>query len=122
MDVYTLLANLRERGILLISDGDKLIAESASRLSDADRAAIRQSKSDLLRILLKGKKAPEHVIEAIFSIVTATSRDVAVNQEFTACPDCKIARYWITANGKVVCGKCGTVRFQLTNIAYQAAN
>jgi hypothetical protein len=121
MDVYTLLADLRERGIVLLTDGEKLMVEPASRLSDADRAAIRQSKSDLLRILLE-KKAPGHVIEAIFSVVTTTSRDEAVNREFPACADCKIARYWICPDGKVVCGKCGTVRFQLTNIAYQAVN
>lgn len=53
MDAHTLLSNLRNRGIRLTGDGEKLTAEPASRLSDSDRAAIRQSKSDLLRILSK---------------------------------------------------------------------
>jgi hypothetical protein len=53
MDAHTLLSNLRNRGIRLTGDGEKLTAEPASRLSDSDRVAIRQSKSDLLRILSK---------------------------------------------------------------------
>jgi hypothetical protein len=122
MNAYALLSDLLSRGISLIPNGEKLTAEPASRLSDADRAAIRQSKPDLLRILSKNIETPEHVIEATFSAVTATGRDRANTAEFPACPDCKMARYWITPGGKVVCGKCGQVRFLLTNIAYHAVN
>ena len=51
MDVHMLLSALHSRGILLIPDGEKLVAEPASRLSDADRAAIRALKPELMRIL-----------------------------------------------------------------------
>jgi hypothetical protein len=57
MDAYQILNDLSERGILLIPDGEKLVAEPASRLSDADRAAVRQNKLDLLRILSRSKEA-----------------------------------------------------------------
>jgi hypothetical protein len=53
MNAHTLLSNLRKRGIRLVGDGEKLTAEPASRLSDADPTAIRQSKPELLRILSK---------------------------------------------------------------------
>jgi hypothetical protein len=51
MDVHMLLSGLHSRGILLIPDGEKLVAEPASRLSEADRAAIRALKPELMRIL-----------------------------------------------------------------------
>jgi hypothetical protein len=38
------------------------------------------------------------------------------NPEFPLCPDCDQARYWISPRGKVVCGKCGEVRFVLVAI------
>jgi hypothetical protein len=38
--------------------------------------------------------------------------------EFSACPECRQARYWISPRGKVVCGKCGEVRFILVAIQY----
>lgn len=40
------------------------------------------------------------------------------NPEFPPCPDCRQARYWISQRGKVVCGKCGEVRFVLVAIQY----
>ncbi|HKN11755.1 MAG TPA: hypothetical protein VJX68_01035 [Candidatus Binatus sp.] len=41
-----------------------------------------------------------------------------LNPEFPACPECHRARYWISPRGKVVCGKCGEVRFVLVAIQY----
>ena len=121
MDAYVLLSDLLSRGISLIPNGEVLTAEPASRLSDADRTAIRQSKNHLLRILSQNGES-EHLIEATFSAVTTTDRDREVRSEFPPCPQCKIARYWITPGGKVVCGKCGEVRFLLTSIVYHAVN
>lgn len=57
MDAYALLSELRSRGIALIPRGENLMAEPASLLSETDRVAIRQSKSDLLRILSKASAA-----------------------------------------------------------------
>jgi hypothetical protein len=45
--VQSLLANLTARGILLTRDGNGLIAKPASKLTDADREAIRENKSAL---------------------------------------------------------------------------
>jgi hypothetical protein len=41
-----------------------------------------------------------------------------LNPQFPACPECHHARYWISPRGKVVCGKCGGVRFVLVAIQY----
>jgi TubC N-terminal docking domain len=122
MDAYTLLSDFRSRGIALIPNGEKLTVEAASRLSDADRAAIRESKPELLRILSQSIEMPERVIEATFSAANAHVREQPINPEFPACPDCKMARYWIAPSGKVVCGKCGETRFLLTSITYHAVN
>jgi hypothetical protein len=40
------------------------------------------------------------------------------NPQFPACPGCHHTRYWISARGRVVCGKCGEVRFVLVAIQY----
>lgn len=122
MDAYMLLSDFRSRGIALIPNGERLTAEPASRLSDADRAAIRQSKTELLRILSRSIEKPERVIEATFSAATAGVREPPINPAFPPCSDCKTARYWITPTGKVVCGKCGEVRFLLTSITYHAVH
>ena len=46
--VETLLASLNARGIRLIPDGNALIAQPASKLTDADREAIRAHKAGLV--------------------------------------------------------------------------
>jgi len=51
MDAHQLLTDFQARGIRLTPEGDKLAVEPASRLSDADRAAIRAAKSELLKLL-----------------------------------------------------------------------
>jgi hypothetical protein len=122
MDAYMLLSDFRSRGIALIPNGESLTAEPASRLSDADRAAIRQSKAELLRILSQSIEMPERVIEATFRAATARVREQPINPAFPPCPDCKTARYWITPSGKVVCSKCNEVCFLLTSITYHAVN
>jgi hypothetical protein len=43
---------------------------------------------------------------------------VPIDPKFPPCPACHIARYWIAPTGKVVCGKCGLVRFTLTKIEF----
>jgi len=43
-----------------------------------------------------------------------------VNPEFPLCPECRTKRYWVSAGGKVVCGKCGKVRFLLAAIEFHA--
>jgi hypothetical protein len=122
MDAYTLLSDFRSRGIALIPNGEKLTAEPASRLSDADRAAIRQSKRELLRILSQSSGATEHVIEATFRDATTTMPDQAISPEFPPCPVCGATRYWI-CRGMVLCGskRCGSAaRFVLTSIEFRA--
>jgi hypothetical protein len=51
MDAHALLSDFRSRGIALIPNGEKLTVEPASRLTDADRAAIRAAKAELLKLL-----------------------------------------------------------------------
>ena len=51
MDAVMLLSDFRRRGIALVANGEKLTVRPVSRLTDADRAAIRSAKADLLRLL-----------------------------------------------------------------------
>jgi hypothetical protein len=51
MDAHALLSDFRSRGIALIANGEKITVQPASRLTDADRVAIRSLKPDLLRLL-----------------------------------------------------------------------
>jgi hypothetical protein len=60
MDAHQLLSNFQARGIKLFPEGGNLAVEPASRLSDADRAAIRASKPELLRILAPASPEPGH--------------------------------------------------------------
>jgi hypothetical protein len=118
--VIQILDELRSRGVRVEPrPHGKLWLTPARAVDSVLLEKVRAAKPALLQILAP---EPERVIEATFSAVTATGRDRAINGEFPPCPNCKMARYWITPGGKVVCGKCGEVRFLLTNIAYHAVN
>ncbi len=58
MDAHQLLTDFQARGICVIPEGGNLAVQPASRLSEADRIAIRQAKRELLRIL---KPEPERI-------------------------------------------------------------
>ena len=51
MTAENVLQDLSLRGIELIPDGDALLVWPASRITDSDRAAIRATKSELLKLL-----------------------------------------------------------------------
>jgi len=51
MNAEALIADFERRGIRLIPDPPKLAVEPASRLTDADCAAIRAHKAELLALL-----------------------------------------------------------------------
>jgi TubC N-terminal docking domain len=51
MTAESVLLDLSRRGIKLIPDGDALLVQPASRITDSDRAAIRAAKSELLELL-----------------------------------------------------------------------
>jgi hypothetical protein len=57
MSVQSLLATLTQKGVKIFPDGDGLVVEPASKLTDAEREAIRAHKRELLQHLL----ACEHV-------------------------------------------------------------
>jgi TubC N-terminal docking domain len=71
MDAHMLLADLHSRGIRLIPDGEKLWAEPAEQLSDADRVAIRQSKAELMRILAENAALPSLLVAIADAIADA---------------------------------------------------
>src|SRR5690242_8224162 len=98
MNVETLIASFSARGIRLIPNPPKLTVEPASKLTDADRAAIRQAKPELLRILAP---LPERIIEATFTPAIAPTYNAA---EFPPCPVCGHVRYWLASGGRVLCG------------------
>jgi hypothetical protein len=68
MQPEALLAAFAKRGITIRPDGPRLVVIPASKLSDADRDTIRQSKPALLRILSISPKAsaPEKTNAAIW--------------------------------------------------------
>jgi hypothetical protein len=122
MDAHRLLDDFQARGIRLIPEGGNLAVEPASRLSDADRAAIRACKPELLRILAGVR--PSAIIEATFRIASAPSSDSAVAPDFPPCPECGATRYWISL-GMLRCGSraCASApRFVLTSLAFHAIN
>jgi hypothetical protein len=51
MEIQSLLENLKARGIRLSTNGQRVVVEPASRLTDQDREAIRAAKPELLRAL-----------------------------------------------------------------------
>lgn len=51
MNAVEVLANLRDRGFHIDAAGNKLLVTPASRLTDADRAAIRSSLRGLVELL-----------------------------------------------------------------------
>jgi SOS-response transcriptional repressor LexA len=60
MNAQSLIETLSEKGVRLIPDGDGLVVEPASRLTDAEREAIRAHKAELLQQLAAGQPC-EHV-------------------------------------------------------------
>jgi len=77
-------------------------------------------------VVAEPSRATRHsgpIIEATLRPTTAAWPELLAavkpqNPEFPACPECHQARYWISPRGKVVCGKCGAVRFLLIAIQY----
>lgn len=59
MDAQALISAFVERGVSLTADGDHLVAKPASRLTDADRAAIRAAKAELLAHLRADQEQAE---------------------------------------------------------------
>jgi hypothetical protein len=39
--------------------------------------------------------------------------------EFPICSRCKVRRYWLGTQGKVVCSKCGIVRFEIIAMEFR---
>ena len=58
MDAQALISDLASRDIRLILDGDSLIAQPASKLTDADRDTIRTHKTTLLAHLRVAQYRP----------------------------------------------------------------
>ena len=64
MNAQSLIETLSEKGVRLIPDGDGLVVEPASKLTDADRRAIRAHKAELLHLLAADEPgACEHVAD-----------------------------------------------------------
>ncbi len=57
MNAEALISNLAARGIVLIPDGNSLIARPRERLTDADRERIRAHKANLLAMLCGREQA-----------------------------------------------------------------
>jgi hypothetical protein len=51
MHAQELIATLSARGVQLMPDGDGLVVKPASKLTDAEREAIRTHKPELIRLL-----------------------------------------------------------------------
>ena len=83
MNADVLLAHLRDRGVVLVVDGDRLRCRPGSLLTAEDLAALRANKPTILDRL----SAPPD------------SRRVV-------CLACRSRRFWQSIHGAIVCGLC----------------
>jgi virulence-associated protein VagC len=58
MGARELLADLTGAGLTVTPEGDRLVIRPASRLTDELRAAVREAKPELLRLLTEAAPAP----------------------------------------------------------------
>jgi len=83
MNAEALLVDLSGRGIRLTPDGDELVVEPASKLTDADRDLIRQYKPALLPVLaaqeLTTLPQSPAILEAIADAIAARPRSPIEN-------------------------------------------
>ncbi len=93
MQAGRLLTALSERGIEIQADGADLVVRPSSRLTDADRAAIRAAKTDLLVHLRREQdRAASYLTPAESIIKTCRAHGVALR---------------IDEGGDLVVGKAG---------------
>ena len=82
MTAETLVVTFASRGIELAADGDTLMAKPASKLTDADREAIRQHKAALLDLLCAApQRAPCAVPEDAAPQAPAIAPEPAPNAQ-----------------------------------------
>jgi hypothetical protein len=68
-------------------------------------------------------KRPE-IVEATFRATDTIflyqgAKDIAP-MEFPLCLSCQSRRYWLGTEGKVVCSRCGNVRFEIIAMEFKA--
>ena len=83
MNADVLLAHLRDRGVVLVADGDRLRCRPGSVLTAEDLAVLRANKPTILDRLS----------------VPPDSRRVV-------CHACRSRRFWQSVHGAIVCGTC----------------
>ena len=83
MNADVLLADLRERGIVLVADGNRLRCRPKSLLTTDDLAALRVNKSAILSRL-------------------STPRD----SHRLVCFGCRSRRFWQSIHGVIICPRC----------------
>src|SRR3984957_16444540 len=75
MNAPALLANFRSRKIRIIPDGDSSIVEPASKLTTADREAIRQHKTSPLAFFSETEILSNNILRHCKASETKTSTD-----------------------------------------------
>ncbi len=83
MNADVLIADLRDRGVVLVADGDRLRCRPDSLLTAEDLAALRTNKPTILDRL---------------SAPPVSHRVV--------CYSCRSRRFWQSVHGAIVCGVC----------------
>ena len=83
MNTDVLLADLHDRGVLLVADGNRLRCRPKSLLTADDLAALRANKSTILYRLSIPRDAHRLV-----------------------CHACRSRRFWQSVHGAIVCGLC----------------
>jgi hypothetical protein len=83
MTPIALVTALAARGVQLMPDGDGLVARPASKLTDADRQAIRAHKSTLIRLLTTNQLPCRHI------------QDPALRDFYTAHPELTCVRCFL---------------------------
>jgi tubulysin polyketide synthase-like protein len=120
-EIETLISTFTKRGIKLIPDGDGLIVEPASNLTDADERTIRTWKPQLLDFLSRTSERnrwPERprqpmAVRRCGTLIYRTCHVLSPSPHRENCAfprfvRCRSRWYWLSLHGAVKCVACAT--------------
>ena len=118
-DVVNLISSFAERGIKLLPDGDGLIVEPASKLTDADERIIRTWKPQLLEYLTRAPERdrwpecarPPMPLRRCGALVCRTCHAHGPSPHRVDCPlprfdPCHSRWFWLSPHGAIKCVAC----------------
>jgi tubulysin polyketide synthase-like protein len=120
-EIESLISTFTRRGIKLIPDGDGLIVEPASKLTDADERTIRTWKSHLLEFLSRAPERNRWPEQArppmpLLRCGALVCRACHIHSPSSHKADCTTPRfhpcgsrwYWLSPHGAIKCVACAS--------------